>query len=281
MIIALFPNAVKDKAIEIAKGICDFLIKANVTVVAEDDIAKVLNIKSLKSVDAQKIDFLISLGGDGTILQLFHHYPDLKAPIVGVNLGGLGFLADIPLENLYLGLQEILDGSYQVDNRIFMKGEMSKGGHSCAINDIVIHRSKNRSLIDLAIHVDGKYLNTFASDGIIIATPSGSTAYSLAAGGPILTPELEAIVLTPICPHTISNKPIVLMPKQEIHVQFLSVSDHPIEVTFDGVDRFEMNTGDILKASIAPRRFSLVSLHSSEYFSTVRTKLGWVGRLRH
>lgn len=278
MIIALFPNLQKEKAREVAIGVRDFLKQAGITVVAKDEAAKELGVKAISEIDPSKIDFLLSLGGDGTILQLFHAFSDLKAPIVGINLGGLGFLADIPLENLYTGLQELVDGTYQVDKRIYMQGEVA-GRASLAINDIIVHRGRNKSLIDLSVHVDGKYVNTFAADGIIIATPSGSTAYSLSAGGPILAPDLEAVVLTPICPHTVSNKPIVLRPKQEIHIQYLNPIE-PLEAIFDGVHCFEMKSCDILKASIAPRKFSLISLKTSEYFSTLRTKLGWVGRLR-
>lgn len=280
MLIALFPNAAKDRSIETAIGIKEFLTEAKVDVICEDSLAPVIHAASLSSVDGSTIDFLISIGGDGTILQLFHSYPELKAPVVGVNLGGLGFLADIPLENLYPSLQELIDGAYKVDKRIFIKGDLAESQSSFAINDIVIHRAQNRSIIDLAIHVDGNYVNTFAADGLIFATPSGSTAYSLASGGPILTPELEALVLTPISPHTISNRPIVLMPKHEIQVQYLSRSA-PIEVVFDGIECFSLKTGDILKISKAPHHFSLVNLERNDYFATLRTKLDWRGRLRH
>lgn len=146
---------------------------------------------------------------------------------------------------------------------------------------MVIHRSRNPSLIDLSIHVDGIYLNTFSADGIIVATPSGSTAYSLAAGGPILEPELEAFVITPISPHTISNRPIVLMPKEKIEVQYLSPYG-PVEVTYDGISQFHMHTNEVFSISRSKRTFKLVSIYRRrDYYSTLRTKLGWTGQLRY
>jgi NAD+ kinase len=160
-----------------------------------------------------------------------------------------------------------------------MDGETGNGERCFAVNEIVVHRAKNPSLIDLAIHVDGTYLNTFSADGVIIATPSGSTAYSLAAGGPILTPDLSAFVITPICPHTISNVPIVLMPKREIAIQYLS-EYAPVEVIYDGICTFTMKSGDVFHVRPSKEQFRLVNLHAHDYFSTLRTKLNWSGTLK-
>jgi NAD+ kinase len=147
------------------------------------------------------------------------------------------------------------------------------------VNDIVVHRAQNPSLIELAIHVDGLYLNTFEADGLIISTPNGSTAYSLAAGGPILSPDLPALVLTPICAHTISNRPIVLTADQEIQIQYLSDYE-PVEVRADGLEHFYLRTGEVFKIVRSPKNFRMVSLFRRDYFSTLRTKLGWSGKLR-
>ncbi|MCB1119385.1 MAG: NAD(+)/NADH kinase, partial [Chlamydiia bacterium] len=225
-------------------------------------------------------DFMISLGGDGTILRLVHTYPDVKAPIIAINLGSLGFIADIPITEIYPSLQQILEGEYRVQERLMMAGGTVEEKIRCfAVNEMVVHRAKNPCLVDLAIHVDGQYLNTFSADGIIISTPSGSTAYSLAAGGPILDPELRAVVITPISPHTISNRPIVLMPKEEIQIQYISDND-PVEVAFDGYSRFMISTGEVFHIGISNRTFRLVHLKRHDYFSTLRTKLGWTGKLK-
>jgi NAD+ kinase len=203
----------------------------------------------------------------------------LQAPLIGINLGSLGFMTDIPITESYPCLQSLLQGHFRIEERIMMEGTTIDNRTCFALNDIVIHRAQNPCLIELVIHVDGNYLNTFSADGIIVATPSGSTAYSLASGGPILTPELKAFVLTPICPHTISNRPIVLMPKHSIQVQY--ISDHlPIEVTYDGVASFSMTTGEMFHICTSPRTFKLVSLPQYDYFATLRKKLAWTGKLK-
>lgn len=279
MIIALFPNEVKSPAISIAKDICKFLIERNVQVVAEDHHASGIGAQPLSSVEYNKIDFRISLGGDGTILRLVHKYAGLTAPLLGINLGSLGFLADIPLHDIYPSLQDLLDGRYTIQKRMMMEGVAPKGNSCFAVNEIVIHRAQVPSLIDLAIYVDGIYLNTFSADGIIVSTPSGSTAYSLAAGGPILTPELKAFVLTPICPHTISNRPLVLMPKSHIEIKYTS-NHPPVEISCDGIASQSISSGESFTTTPAARSFDLVNLKRHDYFSTLREKLGWHGKIR-
>jgi NAD+ kinase len=279
MIIALFTNIMKAQAHELAIGIRQFLVSRGVHVVAEEENAQELEVDSLSSVDPNTVDFIISLGGDGTILRIFHAYPELDAPVLGINLGGLGFMTDITVDTVYSSLQSLLDGQYQTQYRLMMQGESSTQKQCCAINEIVIHRAHYPYLIDLAIYVDGQYLNTFAADGVIIATPNGSTAYSLAAGGPILTPDLQAYVITPISPHTISNRPIVLLPKRELQVRYLNEGD-AAEVTYDGCGRFPLYAGETLHITIPERKFQLITMMHYDYFATLRTKLGWTGRLK-
>lgn len=274
MIIALFPNEKKKQSFELAIHIREFLEDQGITVVAEDEKASAIGAKPISSIDPSRIKFLISMGGDGTILRLCHRYSHLDAAIVGINLGHLGFMADIPVTDIYPSLTDLINGAYKIDTRL-----MLEAGELRAMNDIVIHRAHNYSLVELAIEIDGAYVNTFTADGIIIATPNGSTAYSLAAGGPILSPNLDALVITPICPHTISNRPIVLSPDQKIEVKYVSEYG-PVEVRADGLDSFSMKSGESLIVQRSPRTFKRVSLHRHEYFSTLRTKLGWSGKLR-
>lgn len=279
MIIGLFPNTSKVQTKNLAIGIREFLTSRGVKLVAEDSDAQEMGLDPVSSVAPKDIQFLISLGGDGTILRLVHRHTELDTPILGINMGSLGFLADVPITDIYPSLQDLLDGKYRIQNRMVMDGETVKGETCFAINEMTIHRSQNPGLVDLGVHVDGLYLNTFSADGVIISTPSGSTAYSLAAGGPILTPELQAIVITPICPHTLSNRPIVLMPEHEIQIQYLSDHD-PVEVMFDGTSRFSIQTGEVFSIRPSKRTFRLVALQRHDYFSTLRTKLGWTGKLR-
>lgn len=259
MKIALFFNPQHKQSKQLATSIREFLESHKVEVVTE----------------ASKADFIISLGGDGTILSVVHEHPHIDAPILGINTGHLGFMADVQVADVYPSLQDLISGAYTVEERLILEGHNS----TFAVNDFVIHRSPNPSMIEIGIHVNGLYLNTFEADGLIIATPNGSTAYSLGAGGPIVSPSLEAIVITPICPHTISNRPLVLTADKEIQIQYLS--DYPpVEVRADGLPPFSLATGESFHIRRSSRKFKLVSLLRQDYFSTLRTKLGWSGKLR-
>lgn len=274
MIIALFPNEKKKQSFEIATQICSFLKTKGVEVVAEDEKSAAIGAGKLSAIDPMKIEFLIAMGGDGTILRLCHQYSHLHAAIAGINLGHLGFMADIPIEDIYPSLTDLLDGKYKIDHRLIIEANGLQ-----AVNDIVIHRAHNYRLIELAIEVDGTYVNTFTADGVIIATPNGSTAYSLAAGGPILSPNLDAIVITPICPHTISNRPIVISPDRKIKIKYVSEYE-PIEVRADGLEAISLNPGDTLDLKRSKDTFKRVNLNRHDYFSILRTKLAWSGKLR-
>lgn len=279
MQIALFPNMIKKSSREIAGNIVQFLTSRGAKVFSEEEVAKEIGCDILSKTTPEKINYIISLGGDGTILRLVHRHPELKAPLMAINFGGLGFMADIPIHDIYSSLEDLLSGKIVVSERMMMIGETQDHQICQALNDIVFHRAKNPSLIELSLFVDDIYLNTFSSDGIIISTPSGSTAYSMAAGGPILSPELTAFVITPICPHTISNRPIVLMPKREIRVEYMS-EDKPIEISHDGFSSFQMKRAENFFIRISDRKFQLVNMLHHNYYSTLRSKLGWSGKLK-
>lgn len=277
MIIALFPNERKVDSFEIAKKIVIFFKSRGCLVVSEDEKAEMINAEKISSVDPKEIKFLIAMGGDGTLLRICHAFNHIQAPILGINLGHLGFMADIPLTDLIPSLEDLMDGKFKIEERTALIAETPQQ-KLYAVNDIVIHRAKNYSLIELAIFENGTYINTFVADGIIVATPNGSTAYSLAAGGPIISPEIDAIVITPICPHTISNRPIVLPIKNKIQIQYLS-SYESIDVRSDGLNAVSLQSQEKIIISKAKKSFHLVTLNRHEYFSTLRTKLGWSGKL--
>lgn len=278
MIIALFPNEKKKHSFELAIQIREFLESQGIRVAAEDEKAASIGAIPLSIANPSEIRFLISMGGDGTLLRISHQYSHLEAPILGINLGHLGFMADIPTADIFPSLTDLLNGAYTIDNRIALEASRENRERLRAVNDIVFHRASNYSLIELAIQVDGIYINTFVADGIIIATPTGSTAYSLAAGGPILAPALDAVVITPICPHTISNRPIVLTTDRKIEIQYLSTYG-PIDVRADGLDAYSLKSGDSISIQRSSQPFKIVNLHRHEYFSTLRKKLGWSGKL--
>lgn len=280
MKIALFPNLQKKESKSLALSISEFLTHQGATVFAEEEEAEQIGAKPLSKTGLKQIDFLISLGGDGSILRLVHrYYPIVEAPILGINLGHLGFMADVPLDDLYPSLQDLIKGAYRIEERLMLDGLLVTGEKIFSVNDIVIHRAANPSLIELAVYKNGLYVSTFEADGLIIATPTGSTAYSLAAGGPILNPLLDALVITPICAHTISNRPLVLVPDEEIQIQYIS-DYNPIEVRADGITKHTLKTGESISIIRSVKKFKLVNLNRRDYFSTLRTKLGWSGKLR-
>lgn len=279
MIISLFRNHLIRQSKNLAIGIREFLTNQGIKVVTEDSEAEEIGATPLSTVNPEEIQFIISLGGDGTILKLMHHHDNLNAPILGINMGHLGFMADVQISDVYPSLQDLIAGAYRIEERLMLQGETLQGETCFAVNDVVVHRALNPSLVEIAIHVNGLYLNTFEADGVIIATPNGSTAYSLAAGGPILSPTLDAVVITPICPHTISNRPIVLTSDQEVQIQYLS-DYQPVEVRADGLTSFSLTTGEVFHICRSKKKFKLVNLLRQDYYSVLRTKLGWFGKSR-
>lgn len=277
MRIALFANLARSQSSPLAIGIREYLESKKVEVYAEKEVAKAIHAHELK--EDTKINFRITLGGDGTIIRMLHRHPNLNAPVLGINHGGLGFMADTPVKDIYTSLDDLLAGNFDLQERLMLDGLMYNENKGFALNEIVIHRGENLSLIEMLINVDGVYLNTFSADGIIVSTPNGSTAYSLASGGPIMTPDLNAIVITPICPHTISNRPIVLLPKKEVQIQYIS-EYKPAQVIYDGYSRHDISTGDMLTIKRSKRTFELLLLKDHNYYSILRTKLGWSGKLK-
>lgn len=279
MTIAFFPKTHDKHAKNITHSVLDFFAKKNISIAVEDSYEKILGTTPISSCDQKKIKFLITMGGDGTILRIAHQYSHLNAAILGINLGHLGFMADIQISEIEESLEEFLKGEYTIEKRIILDVISDNHDPFFSINECVMHRANNPSLVEISIYVDDLFLNTFEADGIILATPNGSTAYSLAAGGPILSPELEALVLTPINPHTISNRPFVLTAKHNIRLEYIS-KKKPIEVTLDGYNRFKLKTGETILLKRSEKKFKLIKLKSTNYFETLRTKLGWTGKLR-
>lgn len=278
MAIAIFLNKDKSSSFDLVKKIIDFFVSKNIKIVAEDDLAPRLKIPPLSSVNAKEISFLISLGGDGTILHLSHKYAHLDAPILGINIGTIGFMADIPINDLYLSLQDLLEKKYTIENRLMLDVSTPKNTTFCAANEALIHRGQNGRLIELSVFYEGKKLALISADGLIVSTPNGSTAYSLASGGPIISPELDVVVITPICPHTISIRPIVLAGAL-IEVQYISKYEFPVELSVDGIDHCSIHTNEIVKITKSQKTFKLAKLNRYDYFSTLNSKLGWSGQL--
>lgn len=225
-----------------------------------------------------QVELLVVLGGDGTLLSVARLVGDLGVPILGVNLGGLGFLTATTLEELFPALEALFAGRMQVEERTMLVAQVVRQGERsaayAALNDAVITKSAMSRIIDLAVAVDGQAATDYRADGLIISTPTGSTAYGLSAGGPIVYPTMDAVVLIPICSHTLTNRPIVLPADLRIEVTLLT-ENQEVMLTLDGQVGHALKARDTVEICRATSRIRLVRFPQKHFFSVLRTKLKW------
>jgi NAD+ kinase len=221
---------------------------------------------------------IVVLGGDGTLLSVARHYVSLQVPLLGVNVGGLGFLTEISLDELYPAMEQVLDGNYAVEERMLLTARLRRQGQVCwekqFLNDAVINKGALARIIELTTWIDGEYLTTYRADGLIVSTPTGSTAYTLSAGGPIAYPSLRHIIVIPICPFTLSNRPIIL-PDTVTVVVSLEEKVQDAYLTIDGQEGQALQQEDRVEMSVAPQNLKLILSPHRSFFEILRTKLGW------
>jgi len=223
----------------------------------------------------EKSDFLVSLGGDGTLLSLVRNSYGFHKPVVGINAGTLGFLADVRIEEVDTFLDNLLIGNYRIDDRMMIDGyiQTADGRRKFhAFNDVVITRPSISHMVKIDASVDGEWFNTYRGDGLIIATPTGSTAYNLAAGGPVMYPLTQAFIMTPIAAHSLTQRPMVL--PSNFTIAFSSPND-TVVVMVDGQDDYQMQAGDVLVVNGAKIGAKLLHKKERNYFSVLREKLHW------
>jgi NAD+ kinase len=252
-------------------------------VVLENDAAANLNI-DVASEPLEKIvdraSFVVALGGDGTLIRAARALAGRDTPILGVNLGSLGFLTECYLEELTPALDKLAAGSYEIERRLMVRAVASGNSSSevslRALNDVVIDRGTVSRVINMALYIDEEHVGSFVADGLIVSTPTGSTAYSLAAGGPIVTPGLSAFVATPMCPHTLSARPIIFPCDKELKV--IATSDRAkVKVTADGQVEEEIGYEAEVRLTAAPETTPLVKVNFRSFYKLLRTKLNWAG----
>jgi NAD+ kinase len=223
-------------------------------------------------------DLLIVLGGDGTLLSAARLAADRQVPILAVNLGGMGFLTTVPQDELYEILEEIFSDKHRVSERVLLEARIVRDGavirRQIALNDAVLNKAALARIMDVVLRVDGEYVTTYKADGLILSTPTGSTAYSLAAGGPIVYPTVDAFVMTPICPHTLTNRPLVIPDTAKIEIDFQS-EDDAVFLTLDGQIGIELARGDHIVIRKAQEKLRLVRPAKKTYFEILRSKLKW------
>ena len=227
----------------------------------------------------EQCDLAIVKGGDGTMLNAARSLVDYEVPILGVNLGRLGFLADVSPGELPHSLDAVLNGQFREARRSLLHAQVMHGdrvtGEADALNDVVIHKREVARMIEVDTFLDGRFLNVYRADGLIISTPTGSTAYALASGGPIIHPGLEAVVLVPICPHTLTHRPIVVKADSVIEVVLNAANPTQTQVTCDGQVSLALESGDHVVIRKKDRKVRLIHPLNHDYFKLLRAKLSW------
>jgi len=243
---------------------------------ADFSISPIQTVAMTKLVE--QCDLVITLGGDGTLLTAARALVDKKIPLLGINLGRLGFLADVPVSDFEQHLGAVIAGKYTVESRFFIEGEIEgpnrASSKNIAINDIILHSHGPMSMIEYEVYSDGILIHKQRADGVIVTTPTGSTAYALSGGGPIMHPSLETLAIVPICPHTLSNRPIVLPANQEIEIRLSEVGSIA-QINYDGQSTAVIDAQDRVRIKRYPQPINLLHPENYDYFQILRAKLYW------
>ncbi|HEY6871467.1 MAG TPA: NAD(+)/NADH kinase [Geobacteraceae bacterium] len=278
--IAIFAKFHDPRCQGLADELITWLEARGLTPLVEAHLARHLRYREgAESADIpNRADLVVVLGGDGTLISVARLVGDREVPILGVNLGSLGFLTEITLDELYPALESCLSGDYRLSERMMLRVALIRGGREIethqVLNDMVINKGALARIIDMETTVSGSWLTTFKADGLIVSTPTGSTGYSLSANGPIIHPDLDCLAITPICPHTLTNRPIVVASDALITIRLRSQNED-VFLTLDGQVGFELKYDDVIRIERAAHRTRLVMSRSKDYFEVLRTKLKW------
>lgn len=280
-VFALVSRVYISSIIQSMEKVANFLAEAGHTVVYESETAANISTPGIVSMNLEEIgaqaEAAIVIGGDGTMLGIARQLAPYSVPMIGINHGHLGFMADIPLNRMLLVLDKMLKGKYISEQRFLLEGSIIRAGetvhHAIAFNDIVISRGCGSGMIDIRVHVDGHFMYQQRSDGLIISTPTGSTAYSLSAGGPMLHPNLGGIVLVSIAPHTLSNRPIVIPDTSEIVVEVVEANQPSIN--FDSQSFASLRNSDRIFIKRSADTITFLHPMGWSYYDTLRNKLHW------
>ncbi|OUW63645.1 MAG: hypothetical protein CBD58_00020 [bacterium TMED198] len=239
---------------------------------------KILSFEELN----KKCDVIISSGGDGTILSTVRRQGSLLKPILGIHIGSFGFLAQSTESDMEEKINKIINREYIIEKRMMLEVSISSNQQRIkynALNDVIIDQGESIRLLKCKVQVNGIYLNTYTSDGLIFASPTGSTAYSLSSGGPIISPDMKAIILTPICPQSLSARPIIFSDNSAISIEFESDSGGMI-LAVDGQVRIQIKKTDVINIQKSKNKANIIQFNDSDYFSTLRNKMNWLGNVK-
>lgn len=264
-----------------------FLVARGLEVLLDETTARSMPEHAMETASCETLgrrcDLIIVVGGDGTMLTAARALADYSIPVVGINLGRLGFLVDISPGLMLDRLDEILQGRYVSEERFLLEAQLVRNGEvinqAVAFNDVVVHKWNTARIIEFATYINSQYVDTQRSDGLIVSTPTGSTAYALSGGGPILHPTLDAMVLVPICPHTLSNRPIVVQGGSLVEVVVRECHQERVQVTCDGLLNFPLVPADRIRIKRKEPRITLIHPADHDYFKILRTKLKWGSKM--
>ncbi len=281
--IALITNNDATEIADTLQTLTRFLLSRDIELILDENCANLLPNSGLRQVNSDQLalecDFAIAIGGDGTMLRAAHLLAEHDVPLLGINRGRLGFLTDIPADSVETHLGEILDGHYVEDDRFQLHCQVKRDGRSImerdAFNDVIVHKWNIARLIELETYVNQTLVHSQRADGMIVATPTGSTAYALSCGGPILHPALDALVLVPVCPHTLSNRPIVIDGNSLVEIVVGTPEIDHARLSCDGEISCELTTGDRVEIRKKDKKVRLIHPANHNHFNTLRGKLNW------
>lgn len=269
-------NTDKDKDLEVSNRILDALEKAGAKGLLLCDVSEKYDGDVIKKEVLDEAKAAIVVGGDGTMLRSANAIGNSGLPLVGINLGTVGFLTEIEKKNLESAIERLVKEDYKIESRMMITGTVF-GKEYNSLNDIVVTRAGFSRVIGLSVYVNDKKLDTYEADGVIIATPTGSTGYNMSAGGPIISPMSKAIVVTPISPHSFTSRSIVFAPTDKIRIEIekkRKTQETEAIVSFDGTKHFELSAGDSVEAKISTKELKLIKMDDNNFYSVLRDKLG-------
>lgn len=278
--IGVIANIDKERSTLYADNLLKWAARQDVTTLLEQELAQKMGAAEGYTIDQLKAqaDLLVVIGGDGTLLRTARLVKEVPIPIMGINLGVFGYLTEVNLSEMTSTMELVIQGEFRAENRMMLdvvihRQKVEPSVHS-VLNDVVINRGNLSRMVSLETSVNGQFLTTYRADGLIVSTPTGSTAYSLSAGGPIVLPTQELIILNPICPHTLTNRPIILPSSARISVTIWT-KERGATVTLDGQESFTLESGDHLEVIKSSFTTNLVVSPHRDYLEILRSKLGW------
>ena len=279
MKLGIIPNINKDKDLNVTRSILLWFANKDVELLLESDIAGRLEYKN-SGCSREKIysssDVVIVLGGDGTILNIARQSARYDVPLFGINLGHLGFLAEAEINDMYLSLDKIMEGDYHIERRMMLEalveGDENNGKEFVALNDFSVTKGMTSRMITISTYINDSFFELYSADGVVVSSPTGSTAYSLSAGGPIVSPELKVLIITPICPHTIHNRSIVVSEKDEVKI-VIGDENSEVMLSVDGQDSYKLSSGKVVRIRSSSFVTNLVKLKQRSFFDVLRRKI--------